>query len=170
MLTSPVRWRPHVYRVIFIFVPPARVVPDDVLTDGRLTTHIPRPSRAPSACYTSWTGEGSIDAGGQSLDDRRFGVSDLLRWAEDGFISRNQARNILREEGLDDTGSAIAGAEVERGLNVITLFSYFGAFLALTGLAVFASVNWGDLAPTARVAMLIPVTFRLLATGYYLRS
>jgi hypothetical protein len=104
------------------------------------------------------------------LDDRRFRVSDLVRWAEEGLISSKQARNILREEGLDDTGSALPGAAAGRGLNVITLFSYFGAFLALTGLAVFAAVNWNDLAPATRVVMTLSVMLALLAAGYRLRS
>jgi len=35
------------------------------------------------------------------LDDRRFAVPDLIRWAQEGLISRKQVSNILRHEGLD---------------------------------------------------------------------
>jgi hypothetical protein len=103
------------------------------------------------------------------LDDRRFGVVDIDRWAEQGLISRKQASAILRAEGLAASETARIGDD-DRGLTVITLFSYLGAFLALTGIAVFAAINWGDMSAGGRVALMLPVTIALLRAGHHLRS
>jgi hypothetical protein len=103
------------------------------------------------------------------LDDRRFGVVDIDRWAEQGLISRKQASAILRAEGLHANDTARAGDD-DHGLTVITLFSYLGAFLALTGIAIFAAINWGDMSTVGRVALMLPVTIGLLGAGYHLRS
>lgn len=104
------------------------------------------------------------------MDDRQFGVTDIDRWAEEGLISRKQAQSILRAEGLAESGSISTNAQAGSGLNVITLFSYFGAFLALTGFGLFISINWGDFTDAEQIALLLPVTVGLLAVGYYLRS
>ncbi len=106
--------------------------------------------------------------GAYSLDDRRFSVVDIDRWVEHGLVSRKQAEAILRAEGL--SADRAARADDDHGLTVITLFSYLGAFLALTGIFVFAAINWGDASTGARVALILPVTIVLIRGGYHLRS
>lgn len=107
------------------------------------------------------------------MDDRRFGTRNVNRWARQGLITREQAEAILRSEGFDSVVNRVTPAATpapDSSLNVITLFSYFGAFLALTGLGVFTALSWNDMSEGGRISLLVPACALLLGAGYYLRS
>jgi hypothetical protein len=105
------------------------------------------------------------------LEQRRFDESDISRWAAEGLISEEQARSILHAEGVRKATPPTPPSpdKPERGPNVVALFSYAGAFVALIGLIVFAGTKWDQMADGARALVLGLFSAALLVSGQYLR-
>jgi len=62
----------------------------------------------------------------RGMPKKRFTIEDLRRWQQQGFISDEQLRAILPEEGLETEPQA---KEKKVGLNLVTVAYYLGGLL-----------------------------------------
>lgn len=95
-----------------------------------------------------------------------FTEADLRRWQEQGLITQEQLEAILAAE-RERQGERPA-AEVEQGLNLVTIFYYVGVSLALVALGVFAGINWEDISRWGRVVITIAAMVGIGGAGLYI--
>lgn len=95
-----------------------------------------------------------------------FTEGDLRRWQKQGLITQEQLEAILAAERQRE--AECPRAEVEQGLNLVTILYYVGVSLALVALGVFAGINWEDISRWSRVAITIAAMVSICAAGLYL--
>jgi hypothetical protein len=95
-----------------------------------------------------------------------FTEADLRRWQEQGLITQEQLEAILAAER--ERQAERPAAEVEQGLNLVTILYYVGVSLALVALGVFAGTNWEDIPRWGRVAITIAAMIGIGGAGLYI--
>jgi hypothetical protein len=101
----------------------------------------------------------------------QFTWADIEQWTEQGLIAPEQADAIRRH--VEAVGPAVeqvqAGPEQRRGLNLVTVAYYFGAFMILLAYTFFMGIQWGSLSAGAQAAISAGTIGGLWAIGYVLR-
>jgi hypothetical protein len=99
-----------------------------------------------------------------------FTMSDLEQWVEQGLITPDQLRGIRRHiELAGPAGAQPQGPEQRKGLNLITVAYYFGAFMVLLAYTIFMGLQWESLGNLGQLAVSGLTIGVLWAIGYLLR-
>ena len=100
------------------------------------------------------------------MPKKSFAIEDLRRWQQRGFLSEEQLRSILAEEGLEVEAQA---KERKSGLNLVTVAYYFGGLLAFFSFTFFVGSNWEDLSDWARLGVTLGTMLVIGTLGAWIR-
>ncbi len=100
----------------------------------------------------------------------KFSLPDLEKWVEKGLISPKQLTKIrayVETSGSTDE-QAQAGKEQRKGLNLVSVAYYFGAFMILLAYTFFMGLQWEALGVTGQIAVSFLTIIALWTIGYFL--
>jgi hypothetical protein len=99
---------------------------------------------------------------------RKFSLADLEHWADKKLISREQLKEISAYVQNTEPAEEKSQTEPRKGLNMVTVAYYFGAFTILLAYSFFVRIQWDDLGDTGQIAISFFTIAALWTIGYVL--
>jgi MFS family permease len=99
---------------------------------------------------------------------RKFSLADLEKWADKNLITRKQLKEISAYMQESEPEEEKPETEPRKGLNMVSVAYYFGAFTILLAYSFFVGIQWADLGEMGQVAISFFTIAALWVIGYFL--